>query len=137
MEKIMTDMLKAFKRAEITKDQLQNYFDVHLFDVSSDKPVYIRNSDLILILDLYRDKNIDLHMLIDWINVTWFTELYECHDDDHYSLGSVSTFLEQLDEDEYEGALTPENLERIITALSNNWEIWYEDGAIHYSPFLP
>ena len=126
----MTDILQAFKKAEITKSQLQSYFTQHLFDVPSDKPIYIRNVDLILILKLYQKKAIDLELLIDWVNVTWFTELFECHDDDHYSLGSVSTFLEHLDEDEYAGALTEENLKTIISALSNNQEISYRDGVI-------
>ena len=126
----MIDVLQAFKRAELTKDQLQTYFDVHLFDVPSEKPVYIRNRDLIFILELYQNRHVDLELLVDWVNVTWFTELYEYHNDEHYSLGSVITFLEQLDEDEYEGALTSENLSTIINALSNNQEVSYENGVI-------
>lgn len=114
----MLEILNKFKRLEITKSKLQEFFQRDLADIHDEEPVYINNMDAVLILEKYQRGEIEVNDILDWVNVVWFTDLYEYDYKYHYSLGSVLNELEELDE---EGRnLTKEKVKHFIWSLKNN-----------------
>ena len=112
---ILNDFL-TFKSNK--KDLISTYGDdLYNVDVT---PVTVKASNVILAIDKYTTNEIDTPMLLDWVNVIWFTDLYEYMDNESDSISSVLDVLETLDE---EGVvLTEDDFIDMKKALLSNQE---------------
>jgi hypothetical protein len=61
---------------------------------------------------------ISLQELIDWVNVVWFTDLFEYNTSEEESISSVMSSLETLDEDDVQFA--NKEFEDMIKCLHKN-----------------
>ena len=112
---ILNDFL-AFKARK--KDLISTYGDdLHNVEVS---PIIVKASDVVLAIDKYTANEIDMPMLLDWVNTIWFTDLYEYMDNETDSISSVLDVLETLDEDGV--ALTKDDFADMKNSLLNNQE---------------
>ena len=119
----MTEVLKAlkdFRSLKITATQLRNKFGGNLFDVDVDRPVIIDNTNLIFCLDAVKNGRLLVPDLVDWVNIIWFTDLFNYSDKYADSIASVMTELEELDEKEFD--LPVEQIDRYISVLEKNEE---------------
>ena len=55
---------------------------------------------------------------MDWVNIIWFTDLYEYNLAEEESIASVITLLETLDEDDV--ALSNDEFLNMVKCLENN-----------------
>lgn len=78
----------------------------------------INRHDLIKAIQVYVDKRITLDRLIEWVNIIWFTDLYEILENEIDSIMSVLEILETLDEDV--ASISLEDFSKMIESLSNN-----------------
>jgi hypothetical protein len=115
------EALYDFKTLKITKTQLQNIVGKNLHKVKVESPIVISNKDVIFILESFNNGEISLATLIDWVNVVWFTELYDYADEYQVSIASVMSELEELDEDGNE--ITFDKIALYIETLKNNREL--------------
>ena len=114
----MKQALIKFKELKISKSQLKEETGEDLFNVDCPNPVVVNSRDLIKIIQHYIEKNISISQLIDWVNVVWFTELYELSAKESDSMVSVLDVLETLDEDDV--TVSEEDFLKMIDALLNN-----------------
>ena len=70
-------LLIKFKNLEIDKSQLKTKLGEDLYNATCTKPQTINRHDLINTIQSYVNKKITLERLIEWVNVIWFTDLYE------------------------------------------------------------
>jgi len=118
---MLTDYLNMFKDLQISKEELKNQLGDNLFSIEIEHPVKIFYTDVVNLLHAFRDSKISLNHLLEWVNVVWFTELFEYDEEYCDSIASVLNKLEELDEEGVE--LTEANIEEYIDALVNNKEI--------------
>lgn len=117
----MIEILNDFKSFKITKQQLQQKIGENLYNVKIAQPVTINNMDVVFILEQCKNNRISVCELVEWVNVIWFTDLYDYADMYQDSIASVMSEIEELDE---EGkVLTSEMIDMYIDALKNNREI--------------
>ena len=116
-----TDYLDKFKNLQISKKELSDKLGGNLYAVDSENPVTIYNTDVVNVLKAFKDGNITLSQLLDWVNTVWFTELFEYDDEYSDSIASVLDKLEDLDEGNKE--LTKADIGRYIDALLENEEV--------------
>ncbi len=114
----MKELLIKFKNLEIDKSQLKTGLGEDLYNVNCTKPETINRHDLIKVIQAYIDKKISLDRLIEWVNIIWFTDLYEILEKDIDSIMSVLEILETLDEDGV--SISLEDFSKMIESLSNN-----------------
>jgi len=81
--------------------------------------------DVLKALRQYRNGEITQEVLLEWVNIVWFTELYNCADGQDGSIASVMAELEMLDEDDM--FFSDEDYIRMIAALERNFEFNYSD----------
>ncbi len=123
---IMTDKLKKilmdYKMLKITTRQLHVKLGKNLLQVNikEGEQVVVDNRDLIFVLQETKDGRISVLDLVNWVNVIWFSELYDYSDEHSDSIASVMTELEALDE--HELVLPPEQIDLYIAALEKNEE---------------
>ena len=118
---MVTKSLEMFKNLQISKDELSKVFGGNLLNAKTDNPVVISYRDVIHVLKTFKDGDISLTQLLDWVNTIWFTELYQYDEDHSDSIASVLTLLEELDE--ADKVLTASDIDKYIEALTNNQEI--------------
>ena len=82
------------------------------------KPFVINKEDLSKAIQRFMDTEISLEQLVDWVNVVWFTDLFEFPEDESDSMVSVLEVLETLDEDNI--SISKEEFSKMLDALSNN-----------------
>lgn len=110
--------LEQFKSLQITKADLQDQLGGDLYAAKSDKPMIVNASDVIFALRSFERKTLTLHRLLDWVNVLWFTDLYEYNHEQEEAIACVMDELEELDE---EGRLlTSDRIECLVQALEKN-----------------
>ena len=73
---------------------------------------------MIFIINQYISGGITLQEVVDWVNVVWFTDLFEYIPLEEESIASVIAFLETLDEDDVQ--FTNNDFMDMIECLSNN-----------------
>lgn len=117
----MIETLNEFKSFKITKSQLQSKIGENLYRVKIEQPIIVNHTDVIYILERYKSNEISVRDLVDWVNVVWFTDLFDYAERYQDSIASVMTELEELDEEGQE--LTSEKIDMYIDALQNNREV--------------
>jgi len=117
----MIEILNDFKSLKITKAQLQSKIGENLHQVKIEKPVIVNDKDVILVLEKCKKNEVTVNDLVDWVNVVWFTELFEYAEKYQDSIASVMSELEELDEEGNE--LTDEKIGVYIDALNSNREL--------------
>ena len=59
------------------KSDLQKYFGEDLLNATCTTPVVISVNDVINALTEYETGKVSLNTLVEWVNVIWFTDLFE------------------------------------------------------------
>ncbi|HWP79911.1 MAG TPA: hypothetical protein VN446_04655 [Candidatus Acidoferrum sp.] len=113
--------LAMFKSFQISQKELSEKLGGNLHAINLKSPVTVFNTDVINVLDAVRSCKITLNELLDWVNVIWFTELFEYDDEYSDSIASVLDKLEDLDEEDRK--LSESGIEKCIDALSKNIEV--------------
>ncbi len=93
-----------------------------------DKPLVIYNRDLAYVLKEYINKHINQHQLLEWVNMIWFSDLYEYAQSDCDCIVEVMHILEELDE-QIE-PLSEKAAQYYITVLNNNKVIPFRELEI-------
>ena len=114
MNTILNDFLKAKISLNQLKDKLGN--DLHNVTIKTPQKVYA--SDLIFLINQYVSGEISLQEMVDWVNVVWFTDLFEYNTSEEESIASVISLLETLDEDDVQ--VSDKELMDMIECLSHN-----------------
>ena len=94
-KKVLIDFLD-FKKS---KTDLVQIFGKDLLNATG-PTLPVSSKDVITAIDRYLRSEITKNQLVDWVNVLWFTDLFEYNDDEADSIASVMTVLESLDEAE-------------------------------------
>lgn len=116
----MSNILNDFKNGLVSKEALIKEYGNDLYNVDGIVPVVVSSNDVISILTAYITREIALERLIEWVNIVWFTDLFEYDSKNESSIASVLTVLEGLDE--AEAAVTLEDIQKMICALNKNVE---------------
>lgn len=115
-------VLNAFLDFKATKKDLIDTYGEDLYNVEVE-PVTVSASHVVSAIDKFDTEEIDVAMLLDWVNVVWFTDLFEYSEHEADSISSVLSVLETLDE---EGVVLTENdLANMRSSLLNNQEFIY------------
>ena len=114
MDTVLNDFLKLKINLKKLKDKLGN----NLHNVAVENPQIVYSTDLIFLINQYISKKISLQELIDWVNVVWFTDLFEYNTSEEESISSVISLLETLDEDEIH--VSNKEFENMIQCLCKN-----------------
>ena len=94
MENILLLDFLDFKK---TKTDLVQFYGEDLLNASG-PTLQVSAKDVISAIDKYLCGDISKKQLVDWVNVLWFTDLFEYSDCEADSIASVMTVLESLDE---------------------------------------
>lgn len=116
------NVLNAFLDFQATKQDLISTYGEDLYNVEVE-PVTVSASHVIFALDKFGTKEIDVETLLNWVNVVWFTDLFEYSDHEADSISSVLSVLETLDEEGVD--LTEKDLANMKISLLNNQEFIY------------
>lgn len=111
-------MLNKYKNMEIDKSTLCEELGEDLYNVAVENPVIVTANNVIDAIVRYTDGDVTKEEFVDWVNVIWFTELFEYAEEEEDSIASVMTLLETLDEAE-EG-FSKEEFAIMIEALKKN-----------------
>lgn len=106
---MMKTTLKKYKRFDISLQHLKSVLGEDLYNVA----------DVVYAMKQYLAKTVSLSGLVAWVNVIWFTELYEYNSKEENAIASVMALLETLDEGV---AFTPEEYAEMIECLEANRE---------------
>jgi len=110
-----------FKYMRINRKDISELFEGNLMSLSLDEPVMVESFDLINVLKAFKEKKISTEELVDWVNIIWFSDLFDYNDDQADSISSVMSKLEELDENG--NVLSTEDVNVYIEALKNNKEV--------------
>ena len=95
----MKKALLNYKNLSISKEELKDIVGGDLYNTDCKTPEVIKASDVINALEAFGTGKISKEKLLDWVNVVWFTDLYEFCEDELESIVSVLQVLETLDEE--------------------------------------
>lgn len=93
-------MLKAFKRFEVGAKKLREVYGENLHQVEKATPELVYAADVVSAIERYLDHTITEKQLLEWVNILWFTELYEYEPGREDAIADVMTSLESIDEKE-------------------------------------
>ena len=94
----MKSVLKKYKHFDISLQELKNILGEDLYNVDSITPEKVYAIDIVYAIKQYLSNKISLSEFMEWVNVVWFTELYEYVSDEENAIASVMALLETLDE---------------------------------------
>ena len=114
----MNAILNDFLKSKINLNQLKEKLWKDLYNVTVKTPQKVYASDLICLIDQYICGKISLQEMVDWVNVVWFTDLFEYNASEEESIASVISLLETLDEDDVQ--FSDKEFLYMIECLSNN-----------------
>lgn len=114
----MRQFLIDFKDMKINKATLQSKLGEDLYNVENHVPVVVCTGDVVNAIYSFLDAKISVEQLVEWVNVIWFTGLYEYPDEETDSIISVLEVLETLDENNV--TVSTEEYEAMIEALNAN-----------------
>ena len=115
----MKSALSQYKRFAISLQQLKSVLGEDLYNVADVTPEKVSAADVLYAMKQYLAKAVSLSELVAWVNVIWFTELYEYNSKEENAIASVMALLETLDEGV---AFTPEKYAEMIECLTANRE---------------
>ena len=126
----MCTILNDFLKIKINLNQLKKELGDDLYNVTITTPRKVYAEDLIFLITQYISRKITLQEIVDWVNVVWFTDLFEYNSLEEESISSVISSLETLDEDDVQ--FSDNEFIDMIECLSNNkvYEYSYPDGHI-------
>lgn len=116
----MDTILNEYRQMHITRAQLREQLGDDLHNVEVGRPVCIKASDVRDGIGRVLSGEKTLEELVDWVNVVWFTELFDFPDGETDSIISVLEVLETLDEDGVHSSV--EELKAMQLALDGNKE---------------
>ena len=90
-------LLADFLDFKKSKSDLIQFFGEDLLNAAGPS-LQVTTKDVIAAIDRYLRNEISKDQLLDWVNVLWFTDLFEYNDNEADSIASVMTVLETLDE---------------------------------------
>ena len=114
----MCTILNDFLKIKINLNQLKKELGDDLYNVTITTPRKVYAEDLIFLINQYISHKITLQEIVDWVNVIWFTDLFEYNTLEEESIASVISLLETLDEDDVQ--FSNKELMDMIECLSNN-----------------
>ena len=114
----MCAILNDFLKLRINLNQLKEKLGNDLYNVTVKTPEKVFANDLILLIDQYVCGKISLQEIVDWVNVVWFTDLFEYNTIEEESIASVISVLETLDEDDIQ--FSNKDFMDMIECLSKN-----------------
>lgn len=115
----MKTILSKYKHFDVSLQELKNVLGEDLYNVSDVTPEKVCAADVVYAIKQYLTKSVSLSELVEWVNVVWFTELYEYASKDENAIASVMALLETLDEGE---EFSNEEYQTMIRSLENNVE---------------
>ena len=74
------EVLNSYKRLEITKSQINEALGDNFQLAADSEPVSVDSQDLIFVLQAVKKGNLSVPDLVDWVNIIWFSELYDYAD---------------------------------------------------------
>ena len=110
-------MLKAFKTFAADKCALRKTYGADLHNVEVE-PEIVSAADVIFAIESYLNRTVTKEQLVQWVNVLWFTDLYEYESACEDTIAEVMTLLESIDEEEV--AFSEEEYREMIEALRRN-----------------
>ena len=114
----MSMILNDFLKSKINLKQLKEKFGNDLYNITIKTSEKVYASDLISLINRYISGKITLQEMVDWVNVVWFTDLFEYNTSEEESIASVISLLETLDEDGV--YFSNKQFMDMIECLSNN-----------------
>ncbi len=114
----MDNGLKAFLNLKISLKQLKKEIGNDLYNIEVERPQKVCAVDVIWAIREYMSGNITLQTLLDWVNVIWFTDLYEYNENEEESIASVVSLLETMDEVGVD--FSKDDLLKMINSLEKN-----------------
>lgn len=94
----MKTVLEKYKCFDVSLQYLKNALGDDLYNVTDITPEKVSAADVVYAIKQYLSKAISLPELVQWVNVVWFTEIYEYVSKEENSIASVMALLETLDE---------------------------------------
>ena len=73
----MCTILNDFLKIKIDLNQLKKELGDDLYNVNITTPRKVYAEDLIFLITQYITHKITLQEIVDWVNVVWFTDLFE------------------------------------------------------------
>lgn len=116
----MNDSLELYRELKISKQELRQNIGEDLHNVAHEKSCIVNRSDVVNAIRLFKKGKIGKEVLVEWVNVIWFTDLYAFNDEDADSIISVLEILETMDEETTD--VSEDDLTEMITALNSNTE---------------
>ncbi len=116
----MDTILNEYRQMRITSVQLREQLGNDLHNVEVSRPVCIKASDVRNGIGHVLSGEKTPEELVDWVNVVWFTELFDFPDGETDSIVSVLEVLETLDEAGVH--ISDEELKAMQLALDGNKE---------------
>lgn len=110
-------MLKAFKAFAADECALRKTYGADLHNVEVE-PEIVSATDVIFAIESYLNRTVTKEQLVQWVNVLWFTDLYEYESACEDTIAEVMTLLESIDEEEV--AFSEEEYREMIEALRRN-----------------
>ena len=114
----MNEVLRKFLKVQINAQQLREKCGNDLYNVTIEKPETVYAKDLVFLIEQYLSSGLTLQDVVDWVNIIWFTDLYEYNPKEEESIASVLLLLETLDEEDVE--FTKEEFLGMIECLNCN-----------------
>ncbi len=114
----MSTVLDDFLKNKIDLNQLKKELGDDLYNVPVATPRKVCAEDLIFLIKQYVSREITLQAMVDWVNVVWFTDLFEYNPLEEETISSVISLLETLDEDDVQ--FSDKEFLDMIECLSNN-----------------
>ena len=114
MDVILNDFLKL----KLSLTELKEIMGNDLYNITVKKPINVRAKDVAFLIGQYLSEEISLQKMMDWVNIIWFTDLYEYNLAEEESIASVMTLLETLDEDD--AAFSNDEFLNMVKCLENN-----------------
>lgn len=94
----MKTVLNKYKHFDVSLQELKSVLGEDLYNVADVTPEKVCAADVVYAIQQYLSKAVSLPELVQWVNVVWFTELYEYVSKDENTIASVMSLLETLDE---------------------------------------
>ena len=114
----MNTILNDFLNLKINLNQLKKEFGDDLYNVVITTPRKVYAEDLVFLINQYISSKITLQEIVDWVNVVWFTDLFEYNPLEEETIASVMSLLETLDENGVQ--FSNKEFMDMIECLSNN-----------------
>jgi len=130
----MDKVLKDFLKHKTSLDNVRATYGSDLHNAQLENPVCVFADDVIFIIREYLSGEISLTDLLQWVNIIWFTDLYEYNPKEEDSIASVITELEALDEDGV--GFSESDFSQMIDCLKNNREYERKNKMKDYKAFL-